>query len=102
MASTIARIALPTQSLGDTVCYDGWTLTNAEVADFLSGFVHGFTGNDHKAYFETCIKDTPQFEQNICTAVTDISTKDNQKVLAGVQLILSEMPEMKTMLDGCP
>ena len=103
MASSIARIALPVpKSLGDTVCYEGWTLTNAEVADFLAGFVAGFTGNDHKEYFETCIKDTPEFEKNICTAINDITTKDNQQVLKGVKLIMSEMPEMKKMLDGCP
>jgi hypothetical protein len=54
------------------------------VADMLAGFVAGFTGNDHKAYFETCMKDSDAFEMDICNAVNDFRTKDNQKVIEGL------------------
>ena len=103
MATSIAKIALPVPaSLGDTKCYDGFTLTTVEVADFLSGFIHGFTGNDHKAYFETCFHDTDAFEVDVCTAVRDFASKDNEKVLEGVKLIMGDLPELNTYLAGCP
>ena len=52
MASSVARIALPVpKSVGAVDCYEGFQLNTVEVADFLAGFVHGFTGKDHKDYF---------------------------------------------------
>lgn len=77
-------------------------LNQTKIADFMSGFIMGFTGNDHKAYFETCMIDTPQFEADMCTAVNDFATKDNQQVIQGVQLVLSDMPELNGFLAGCP
>lgn len=34
-------------------------LDSKKDADFLAGFIYGFTGNDHKEYMEGCFKDTP-------------------------------------------
>ena len=52
MASSVAKIALPVHSVyGAVDCYEGFELNTSEVADFLAGFVHGFTGKDHKDYF---------------------------------------------------
>ena len=102
MASTIARIALPVQSLGG-VKEDCLSIMNTTTAaDFLAGFIYGFTGNDHKAYFETCFKDNQEFENDICEVAYDFSTKDNQMVLQGVKKVLGDMPELKTFTEGCP
>jgi len=60
----------------------------------MAGFVHGITGSDQKAYFETCFKDTDAFEKDVCDAVNDFMTKDNQKVLEGVKKIMSDLPEL--------
>ena len=80
--SEIARIALPvpTSSVETIDC----GLNQIVIADFLAGFIHGFTGNDHKAYFETCLIDTPQFEADMCDAVNKFATKDNQQVIQAV------------------
>ena len=43
---------------------------------------------------ETCFKDTDSFEQAICTAVTDIETKDNRKVIEGVQVLMTQIPAL--------
>jgi len=102
MASAIAKIALPlpASSFGDVTC-GNFSLTDQGVADYLAGFIAGITGNDHKAYFETCIKPTAAVEQDICTAVADFETKDNQKVLEGVKKILADVPTIKSWLDAC-
>ena len=39
-----------------------FSLNTTEIADFTAGFVAGFTGNDHQAYFEQCVHDTDDFE----------------------------------------
>jgi len=78
------------------------TLNAKEEADFLAGFIFGFTGHDQKAYLESCYHDTPQFETDICNAVNDFSTKDNQKVIEGVQTILKDLPQLKGFMDACP
>ena len=73
-------------------CFQHKGLTSIEVADFAAGMIHGFTGNDHKAYFETCFHDTVAFETDICTAVADFATKDNEKVLEAVKIVMGDMP----------
>ena len=52
-------------------------LNTVEVADFLAGFIYGFTGHNWQTYFDTCFKDTPAFETDVCTAVNDFATKEN-------------------------
>ena len=100
----LAELVNTTMAPRANECVPGhsFELNTIEVADFLAGFVHGFTGQDHKAYFESCIKDTPALEADVCTAVQDFYTKDNQKVLQGVQLLLKDLPEVGTMLAACP
>ena len=78
MASTIARIALPVQTLGGVKEDCLAVMNTTTTADFLAGFVYGFTGNDHKAYLETCFQDDAEFENDICEVAYDFSTKDNQ------------------------
>ena len=75
LAELIKSTAVPTTN----ECLPGhdFKLNTIEVADFLAGFVHGFTGNDHKAYFEQCFKDNQGFENDICEVAYDFSTKDN-------------------------
>ena len=100
MAASVAKLALPVPAgFGATI---DCGLSQTVVADFLAGFVHGFTGNDHKAYFETCLIDTPAFEADMCDAVNKIATKDNQQVVLAVQEILGDMPELNGFLAGCP
>ena len=77
-------------------------LNTVEVADFLAGFVYGFTGNNWQSYFETCFKDTPAFETDVCTAVNDFATKENQKVIQGIQLLIGDFPELNQFLAACP
>ena len=57
----LAELVNTTMAPQANECVPGhsFELNTIEVADFLAGFVHGFTGQDHKAYFESCIKDTP-------------------------------------------
>ena len=88
--------------LGTSVDCGDFTLNTTEIADFLAGFVAGFTGDDYQTYFESCVQDTQEFESSICTAVNDFMTKDNQKMVQGVQLILQQMPEISIMLGNCP
>lgn len=55
-ASTLAKMLLPVPSLGTQTCTkpDGevYTLDTMEIADYLSGLMAGFTGNNHKDYME--------------------------------------------------
>lgn len=83
---------------GDIEC----NLTTTEVADFLAGFVYGFTGDNWQSYFETCFHDTPAFEASVCTAINDIATKDNQQVAEGIHILLSDMPDLNSFLAACP
>jgi len=94
--AAIATILIgPVQSgLDASVNCGDFSLDTVEVADFLAGFVNGFTGHDDQAYLETCFKDTDSFEQAICTAVTDIETKDNRKVIEGVQVLMTQIPAL--------
>lgn len=102
-ASTIAKIALPLPpSYEASITCGDFSLTTVEVADYLSGFIYGFTGVDHKDYFEKCFQDTQAFEQDVCDAVTDFRTKDNQKVIAGVKKLLGDLPELSGWLAACP
>ena len=101
-ASTIAKIALPTPTmLGDTDCGD-FTLNNTIIADFLAGFFHGFTGNDDKAAMEACYQGTTSFESDVCEFVADFRTKDNRKVMEGIQKVLGDLPELNSYMDSCP
>ena len=39
-----------------------FSLNSTEIADFVAGFVAGFTGDDYQTYFESCLQDTADFE----------------------------------------
>jgi len=58
IASTLAKIALPVPaasvSLGNTADCGRFSLNTVEIADFLAGFMSGFTGNDDQVYMESC------------------------------------------------
>ena len=88
-------------TLGTVNCGD-FSLDTVEIADFIAGFINGFTGKDDKTYLEGCFKDDDSFEQDVCDAVADFRTKDNQKVLEGVQKILSDLPKLNSYMAGCP
>ena len=98
-AATVAKLVLPVESaLEDIEC----DLNTTEVADFLAGFVYGFTGNNWQSYFETCFKDTPAFEADVCTAVNDFATKENQKIIQGLAIIKNDFSELNQFLAACP
>ena len=61
-----------------------FSLNTTEIADFIAGFVAGFTGDDKQAYFEMCVRDMPDFDTKMCEAVNDFMTKDSQKMIEGV------------------
>jgi hypothetical protein len=44
--------------LGTSVDCGDFSLNTTEIADFLAGFVAGFTGTDYQSYFEGCVQDT--------------------------------------------
>ena len=87
--------------LGDTDCGD-FTLNNTIIADFLAGFFHGFTGNDDKAAMEACYQGSTSFESDVCEFVADFRTKDNRKVMEGIQKVLGDLPELNSFMDSCP
>ena len=87
--------------LGDTDCGD-FTLNDTIIADFLAGFFHGFTGNDDKAAMESCYHGTASFESDVCEFVADFRTKDNRKVMEGIQKVLGDLPELNSYMDSCP
>ena len=103
-AFTIARIALPLPpSTVGGVKEDCLAMLTSQVdADFLAGFVKGFTGNDHKAEMEACYTDTAAFRDDICTASAAFATKDNQQVLSAIQTILGDLPQLKANTASCP
>ena len=102
-ASTIAKIALPVPSgeLGDVKCAD-FELSTIIIADYIAGFMHGFTGNDNKAAMEACFQDNDGFETDVCEVVADFRTKDNRKVLEGIQKVLGDLPELNSFVSSCP
>ena len=85
----------------DYTC-SNFNLTTVEIADFLAGFVYGFTGDNYQTYFESCFKDTQAFEADICTIVADFASKDNRKMIEGLGLLKSDFAELNTFLAGCP
>ena len=101
-AATIAKMALPVQSgeLGDVECAD-FKLSTTIIADYLAGFMHGFTGHDDKAEMETCFADDDAFETDVCEFVADFRTKDNRKVMEGLQKVLGDLPEIKSFMSTC-
>merc|ERR1711953_338497 len=38
----------------------------------------------------------------MCSAANSFATKDNQQVLAGIQKVLGDLPELKTIMSACP
>ena len=99
----MAKIALPVAGaeLGDTKCAD-FTLSTTIIADYLAGFMAGFTGNNNKEAMEACFADSPEFEADVCEFVADFRTKDNRKVLEGLQKVLADLPEINSFMDTCP
>ena len=92
----------PLAAIAATADCGSFSLNTVEIADFLAGFVAGFTGDDWQTYFEGCFQDTDAFEQTICTAVNDFATKDNRMVIEGVHLILGQMSNIEGFLSACP
>ena len=66
--------------VGDKDCGD-FTLNTTIIADYLAGFMHGFTGHDDKTEMEACFADDDAFETDVCEFVADFRTKDNRKVM---------------------
>ena len=62
----------------------------------------GFTGNNNKADMEACFADSPQFETDVCEFVADFRTKENQKVLEGIQKLLGDLPLINSFMSTCP
>jgi hypothetical protein len=99
--ATLAIGPIQSELTADPVSCGDFTLNTVEVADFLAGFVHGFSGHDHKAEFETCFHDTPEFEEDICSIYSAIKTKDNEQIINAVHTILGDMPKIKSYLSAC-
>ena len=103
-ASSIAKIGLPVngaENLTGTECAD-FTLTNAILADYISGFMDGITGHSTQTEVDACFQDNEQFESDVCTFVADFRTKDNQKVIQGLSVLLHDLPTLKSFMDTCP
>jgi len=77
-------------------------LSTTTVADLISGFMNSFTGWTNHAYMEQCFKDTPQFETDMCDAANAFATKDNQKVLEGLQKVMADLPQFNSFMAACP
>ena len=82
-------------------------LNDAMVADMMAGFMHEMPGSSQAVthqYMESCFKTTayPQFLDDMCSAANSFATKDNQQVLAGLQKVLGDLPEIKTIMEACP
>ena len=43
-------------------CPEGFEMSTTIVADFVAGFIQGFTEHDDKADLEKCFADSPEFE----------------------------------------
>merc|ERR1712156_438168 len=99
--ATLAIGPIQSDSYGASADCGEFTLNTVEVADFLAGFVHGFSGNDHKTEMETCFKDTDAFEMDVCSIVKAIMTKDNDQIMQAIHTVLQDLPEMKTFDAGC-
>merc|ERR1712113_470187 len=106
LAGMIAKTALPQHPLmEEEVEVEAFDcgLSTKSIADVLAGFTFGFTGHDDRAYLEQCIKDTPQFEADMCAAANAFATKDTQQATAAVHTILADMPFIHTMyVTDCP
>ena len=103
-ASSIAKIGLPVmgaEMLDGTECAD-FTLTNAIIADYISGFMDGITGHTTKTEVDACFQDTPAFETDVCEFVADFRTKDNQKIVQGLSVLLHDIPTLSSFMDACP
>ena len=106
-AAALAKLALPVptaedlEMVGDKDCGD-FTINTTVLADYLAGFFNGFTGNDDKAAMETCFHDNDSFESDVCEFVADFRTKENQKVLEGLQKVLGDLPELDSFMNSCP
>jgi hypothetical protein len=87
--------------VGDKDCGD-FTINTTVLADYLAGFFNGFTGHDDKAAMETCFHDNDSFETDVCAFVADFRTKENQKVLEGLQKVLGDLPELDSFMSSCP
>ena len=77
-------------------------LSTSTIAYLISGFMKSFTGWTDFNYLQTCFKDTPQFEKDMCDAANAFATKDNQQVLAGLQKVMADLPQFNTYMAACP
>ena len=106
-AAELAKLALPVPTaemlygFGDTDCGD-FSVNTTIIADYLAGFMYGFTGNDDKAAMEACFVDNQSFENDVCDFVADFRTKDNRKVMEGLEKVLGDLPELDSFVSSCP
>ena len=106
-AAVLAKLALPVPTaeefsmLGDTDCGD-FKVNTTIIADYLAGFMNGFTGNDDKSAMEACFMDNQSFETDVCEFVADFRTKDNRKVMEGLEKVLGDLPELDSFVSSCP
>jgi len=95
-SADIARTALPTPALRLGAAHEDenefapyptcmYVINSKDDAEFLAGFIESFTGNNHKDEMLSCYKDSDEWRTDICNAVADIATKDNTKVIEGIQ-----------------
>jgi len=82
-------------------------LNDTMVADLMAGFMWAMPGGsaiDRHEYMETCFTTTayPALLDDMCSAANSFATKDGQQVLAGLQKVLADLPEIKTIMVACP
>jgi len=80
-------------------------LTDAMVADLVAGFMYEMPGSSKTItaeYMETCFKPDAQLLADVCEVANEFATKDNQKVLAGLQKALADLPAVNTAVAACP
>jgi len=77
-------------------------LNSDTVAYLISGFMKSFTGWNDFNYLQSCFKDTPEFEKDMCDAANAFATKDNQKVLEGIQKVMADIPQFNSFMAACP
>jgi len=80
-------------------------LNDEMVGYLLAGFMYEMPGsskNDDWSYMATCFKADDAFLADMCDAATDFATKDNQKVLEGLQKVLGDLSTLHDSMAACP
>ena len=66
--------------LGDVNC-GPFTLSTTQIADFIAGFVAGFSGHNDKYMIEACFMHDQSLEKDICNMVKDFESGDHRSVI---------------------